>query len=214
MAKERKNAAVRQYGGARRLNPAARRAQLLACAMQVFARRGLGAARHAEVAATAGMSVATVFVYFPTRELLVRAVLDEVARFIHDDVLVPIQRDEVSAPEVLRESASAFADAIERYPDHARVWLDWSTAVRDDVWPLYLEFQERVQTLLVSTTERGKREGSLSADLDSEDAARILIGAAYMIAQMKIAHIDSVRVRHFIESLVAGFLFRPAAGAA
>ena len=101
MAKARKNAAARQDGGARRLNPAARRAQLLACAMQVFARRGLGAARHAEVAATAGMSVATVFVYFPTRELLVKAVLDEVARFIHDDVLVPIQRDEVPAPEVL-----------------------------------------------------------------------------------------------------------------
>lgn len=180
--------------------------------MQVFARRGLGAARHAEVAEVAGMSVATVFVYFPTRELLVRAVLDEVARFIHDDVLVPIQRDTVSAPEVLRESAAAFADSIDRHPDHARVWLDWSTAVRDDVWPLYLEFQERIQTLLVSTTERGKREGSLSADLDSEDAARLLIGAAYMIAQMKIAEIDSARVRHFIESLVAGFLFRPGGG--
>jgi hypothetical protein len=26
---------------------------------------------------------------------------------------------------------------------------------------------------------------------------------------MKIAHIDSARVRHFIETLVAGFLFRP-----
>ncbi len=212
MAKLRKNAAARQNAGARRLNPAARRAQLLACAMQVFARRGLGAARHAEVAEVAGMSVATVFVYFPTRELLVRAVLDEVARFIHDDVLVPIQRDTVSAPEVLRESAAAFADSIDRHPDHARVWLDWSTAVRDDVWPLYLEFQERIQTLLVSTTERGKREGSLSADLDSEDAARLLIGAAYMIAQMKIAEIDSARVRHFIESLVAGFLFRPGGG--
>ncbi|MCC6706739.1 MAG: TetR/AcrR family transcriptional regulator [Gammaproteobacteria bacterium] len=212
MAKLRKNAAARQNAGARRLNPTARRAQLLACAMQVFARRGLGAARHAEVAEVAGMSVATVFVYFPTRELLVRAVLDEVARFIHDDVLVPIQRDTVSAPEVLRESAAAFADSIDRHPDHARVWLDWSTAVRDDVWPLYLEFQERIQTLLVSTTERGKREGSLSADLDSEDAARLLIGAAYMIAQMKIAEIDSARVRHFIESLVAGFLFRPGGG--
>ncbi len=212
MAKLRKNAAARQNAGARRLNPTARRAQLLACAMQVFARRGLGAARHAEVAEVAGMAVATVFVYFPTRELLVRAVLDEVARFIHDDVLVPIQRDTVSAPEVLRESAAAFADSIDRHPDHARVWLDWSTAVRDDVWPLYLEFQERIQTLLVSTTERGKREGSLSADLDSEDAARLLIGAAYMIAQMKIAEIDSARVRHFIESLVAGFLFRPGGG--
>ena len=156
------------------------------------------------------MSVPTVFNYFPTREALVQAVLDEVARFILEDVLRPLQRDEVPAPAVLRESALVFADSIDRHPDHARVWLDWSTSVRDDLWPRYLAFQDRVQALLMTTTERGKREGSLPADLDSEDAVRLLIGAAYMIAQMKIARIDSARVRHFIESLMAGFLFRPA----
>lgn len=155
------------------------------------------------------MSVPTVFVYFPTREALVQAVLEEVARLIHDDVLKPLQRDEVPAPTVLRQSALAFAEAIDLYPDHARVWLDWSTSVRDELWPRYLAFQDRVQTLLLTTTLRGKTEGSLPADLDAEDAVRLLIGAAYMIAQMKLTGTDSARVRHFIESLVEGFLFRP-----
>ena len=36
---------------AARLAPAERRAQLLACALHVFARRGLGRATHADVAA-------------------------------------------------------------------------------------------------------------------------------------------------------------------
>ena len=42
--------------------------------MRVFARRGLGAARHAEIAKEAGVSVPAVFFYFPTREELVTAV--------------------------------------------------------------------------------------------------------------------------------------------
>ena len=124
-------------------------------------------------------------------------------------MLKPLQRDEVPAPTVLRQSALAFAEAIDLYPDHARVWLDWSTSVRDELWPRYLAFQDRVQTLLLTTTLRGKAEGSLPADLDAEDAVRLLIGAAYMIAQMKLTGTDSARVRHFIESLVEGFLFRP-----
>lgn len=209
MANSRSDDASARPPGARRLAPDARRAQLLACALKVFARRGLGAARHAEIAAEAGMSVPTVFVYFPTREALVQAVLDEVGRLIHDDVLKPLQREEVPAPAVLRQSALAFAEAIDRYPDHARVWLDWSTSVRDELWPRYLAFQDRVQALLLATTLRGKAEGSLPADLDAEDAVRLLIGSAYMIAQMKLTGTDTARVRHFIESLVEGFLFRP-----
>ena len=63
----------------RRLAPEARRAELMAVAIEVFARRGLGEARHAEIAAEAGVSVPTVFVYFPTRDALVHAVLDHVA---------------------------------------------------------------------------------------------------------------------------------------
>lgn len=210
MAKDRKNAAPHAHGS-RRLNPEARRAQLLRCAMTVFAQRGIGEARHAEIARVAGVSVGSVFNYFPTRAALVEAVLDEVARFILDDVLVPIQREQVPAPQVLLESALAFAASIEDHPDHARVWLDWSTAVRDEVWARYLAFQDRVLNVLGTTTERGKREGSLPAELDTDNAVRLLVGSAHMIAQMQIAGSDAGRVRHFIESIIAGFIFRPGA---
>jgi TetR/AcrR family transcriptional regulator, hemagglutinin/protease regulatory protein len=193
----------------RRLAPEARRRQLLDCALTVFARRGIGEARHAEIAREAGMSVPTVFNYFPTREALVQSVLDDVGRFILDDILRPIQDDQRPAPEVLHDSALAFANAVEAYPDYARVWLDWSTAVRDDVWPRYLEFQDRVFALLGATTERGKREATLPAELDTEDAVRLLVGSAHMIAQMQIAGSDPARVRQFIASIIEGFIFRP-----
>jgi TetR/AcrR family transcriptional regulator, hemagglutinin/protease regulatory protein len=52
---------------ARRLDPSERRPQLLECAMRVFARRGLGSARHSEIAKEAKVSVPTVFFYFPSR---------------------------------------------------------------------------------------------------------------------------------------------------
>jgi len=65
----------------KRLPPEERRAQLLATALEVFARRGFGRAGHAEIAEAAGVAVSTVFVYFKTREALVGAVLAEVGRF-------------------------------------------------------------------------------------------------------------------------------------
>ena len=45
------------------------------CAIEVFSRRGIGRAGHAEIAEQAKVSVATVFNYFNTREELVDEVL-------------------------------------------------------------------------------------------------------------------------------------------
>ncbi len=194
----------------RRMAPQARRAQLLRCAIMVFARRGLGEGRHAEIAREAGTSVPTVFNYFATRDELLAAVLDEVERFILDDVLRPIQAHDAPAPEVLVESALAWANAVQEHADYARIWLDWSTAVRDGVWGRYLEFQDRVFEVFLPTMLRGRREGSLPANLDVDDAVRLLVGSAHMIAQMQFNGMGAGRVRHFIESLIEGFVFRPA----
>ena len=49
---------------ASKLSPEVRREQLLMQAIKVFARRGLGAGRHAEIAEEAQVSVPTVFSYF------------------------------------------------------------------------------------------------------------------------------------------------------
>ena len=121
--------------------------------MRVFARRGLGGARHAEIAKEARVSVPTVFFYFPTREALVKAVLDEVARFL-TDMAVRIHSCGGAAPRIVLAHAKAFADSVDTHPDYARVWLDWSTAIREEIWPHYLEFQENIVGIIANTIRR------------------------------------------------------------
>jgi len=199
----RRNASKRALRRARaaRLSPEDRRAQLLGVALRVFARRGLGEARHAEIAEEAGVSVPTVFVYFPNRAGLVSAVLDEVAKFLIG-MAERVHDTKAPVPRVVLAHAQAFADSIDTHPDHARIWLDWSTAIRDEVWPRYLAFQEKVVEIVERTLERGLRDGSVSVDVDPEDDARLIVGAAHMVAQMKLLQAAPERVARFVRTLV------------
>src|SRR5271166_4378195 len=166
-----------------RLDPSERRPQLLRCAMRVFARRGLGGAHHAEIAREAHVSVPTVFFYFPTREALVMAVLDEVARFL-TEMTVRIHSGGGAAPQIVLAHAKAFADSVDTHTDYARVWLDWSTAIREEIWPRYLQFQENIVANIANTIRRWRLEHKIVDD-DAEDDARLIVGSAHMIAQLK-----------------------------
>jgi TetR/AcrR family hemagglutinin/protease transcriptional regulator len=186
---------------ARRLAPSERRTQLLACALRVFARRGLGEARHAEIAKEAGVSVPAVFFYFPTRADLVDAVLSEVERF-YRAMADEIHSQPLPAPQLLSGHGFAFADSVDTHPDHARVWLDWSTAIRDEVWPRYLIFQSYVVKVLEKTIRRGQREGDFAVDIDPEDNAHLMFGSAHMIAQMKFTQQSPEKIERFLHTLV------------
>lgn len=185
---------------ARRLEQSERRPQLLQCAMRVFARRGLGGARHSEIAKEARVSVPTVFFYFPTREALVKAVLDEVARFL-TDMTVRIHASNAPAPDIVLAHAKAFADSVDTHPDYARVWLDWSTAVREEIWPLYLDFQENIVGIIANTIRRWQRERGVSEE-EAEDDARLIVGSAHMIAQLKFTRCAPEKLDHFLRTLV------------
>lgn len=184
----------------------------MAAALAVFARRGLGEARHAEIAADAGVSVPTVFFYFPTREALVDAVLDEVERSLLD-MATTIHAGRGPADAVLLEHLRAFAASVEASPSHARIWLDWSTAVRDEVWKRYLVFIERMLATVRATLERGQREGSIARTSGADDQARLLVGSAHMLALMKFSGAPEDRLEHFFRTLMDAVLGRPAAGA-
>lgn len=186
---------------ARRLPPEKRRAQLLDCALRVFARRGIGAARHAEVATDAGVSVPTVFVYFEKRSALVGAVLDEVSRF-YLELGRAVHQVPRPAPATILAHARAFAASVDSHPDYARVWLGWSNAVRDDIWPRYLAFEQALVELLAGTLQRGQREGSIAPGIAPEDGARIAIGAAHMIARMKFSARPEAEVERFLQAVV------------
>jgi TetR/AcrR family hemagglutinin/protease transcriptional regulator len=196
-------------GKRRRLSPAARRAELLEVALRVFARRGIGRATHAEIAAEAGCSLGTTFVYFPTREDLVAAVLAEVERF-YIDMLRPESRWSDPAPDAIRGHVAAFTHSVASEPDHARIWLEWSASIREDIWSRYLAFQERIVSAIAATIERGRREATIAADIDSEDTARLLMGAAHMLAHMKFGGQSDEKIAHFVRTLLgASFRIRP-----
>ena len=198
--------------GRRRLSPEARRGELMACALEVFARRGLGEARHAEIAAEAGVSVPTVFFYFPNREVLVDAVLDEV-----DSFLIEMARGVHAMPRpadaVLLDHLRGFAASVESSPAHARIWLDWSTAVREQFWQRYLDFIERMLAIVRTTLERGQREGTISRSSDADAQARLLVGSAHMLALMKISGSPPEKLEHFFGTLMEAVIGRPGVAA-
>jgi len=169
--------------------------------MRVFARRGLGAARHAEIARAARVSVPTVFFYFPTRKALVGAVLEEVARFF-TEMAETVHSKRGPAPELILEHMRAFADAVETHPDHTRVLLEWSTALRDEVWPLFLRFQEKIIALIARTIRRWRIETASDRDPEAEDDARMIAATGYVLVQMKVAKLPNSRIERFLQTLV------------
>lgn len=196
-------AAKRQW-----MRTADRRAQLLDSAIRVFARDGIGRASHASIAADTGVSVATVFVHFPTREALVRDVLTTVDTFMSAMILDVLDSHD-DPREALLALARAFADSVDSHPDYARVWLDWSTAVHDENWAGWLDFQKRALRRIRQTIRDGVRAGVAPSDIDVDAAARIFNGAAHIVALMKFGAARRADVDRMLISLVDSSLRLP-----
>jgi TetR/AcrR family transcriptional regulator, hemagglutinin/protease regulatory protein len=109
---------------ASRLEKAEGRGLLVQCAMRVFARSGLGAARHAEIARKAKVSVPTMFCYFPTRKALVNVVHEEVVRFF-TEMAERVHSKRGSAAEIILEHLRALADAVETDPKPENSTSGW-----------------------------------------------------------------------------------------
>lgn len=174
---------------------------LLQHAIGVFAGRGIGGARHAEIARKAKVAVPTVFFYFPTRKALVNAVLEEVARFFVE-MAEAAHGKRSPAPEVILEHLRAFADAVDMHPDHTRILLEWSTALRGETWPAFLKFQEKIIAMLVRTIRRPRMETGSDRDPRAEDDARLIAVTGYVLVQMKLAKLPSSRIERFLRTVV------------
>jgi len=183
-----------------RLLPADRRAQLVGHAIACFADHGIARATQAQVAERAGVSVSAVYSYFRTRADLVAAVLEAVAAAI---VTMVQAADAPSAPvrEALTTLARHTADMAVDQPDAVRVWLDWSTGVRADVWPQFLALQGQLQAHVRAVLAR---EAPDSPALNS--AARLFVGGAHTLALMRFEQVSAAELALFIDQMVGGTL--------
>jgi TetR/AcrR family hemagglutinin/protease transcriptional regulator len=192
---------------AARLSPEARKAQLLETAIRVFAVEGIGHSNHSQIASQAGVSLASVFAYFPTHEDLTRAVLKEVSRFMLDELVEANQTGSEDALSSIENTLIGFADMIDhpRHCNYAKVWFDWSTAIREKTWPLYLEHHVKVLKVFETTLRRGKVAGEVPRQVKEKDAAWVLVGVGHMIAHMKFAGESKLRITRTIDQLVRSY---------
>lgn len=166
-----------------RLNPEQRKQQLLDAAILVFARRGLGRAAHADIAEETGVSVPTVFNYFKTREDLVDAVLTHIENYFIDAAVechhTPNAKDD---PLMTMQAHSfSFLQKAQSEPDIVKIWLEWSASVREDTWPRYMEFQEKILDIIEPTIQEGLDKGQMNSQLSARELGRILFGQAHPV---------------------------------
>lgn len=165
----------------KRLSPEERKTQLLEAAIDLFAEKGLGEAKHADIARRVGISTAATFVYFPTREALLASVVDEIGRFFlatFDDV----EPQPGDAPQILKTLAHIALEHVETHPSYVRVWLGWSTRFDDGMRSRYLDFQEQLLTKLSEIL--WACEDNISRE--NRDDARILLSASQALSLMKL----------------------------
>ncbi len=164
-----------------RLSPEQRKEQLLKFALESFSKRGIGRAGHADIADMAHVSVATVFNYFSTREELVDAVLNEAEREFHQLILESTSVEHRDVRSALSHVALQLIDAALEDKDWLKVWFEWSTSIREDIWPNFVQGKNVVLdrfTILFSQSIESKELETTHTPLE---LARMFDGICYIL---------------------------------
>lgn len=163
-----------------RLSPQKRKEQLHDIAIEVFARRGIGRGGHADIAEIAQVSVATVFNYFQTREDLVDEVLNQVEKHYSEFINKSIDTD-ASAEHNLNTLTNNIINSAIIGENWMKVWFEWSTSTRDEVWPLFLTCNESNQKKMELMFDNAMERGEICDRHNSADLANLFHGICYSL---------------------------------
>jgi TetR/AcrR family transcriptional regulator, mexCD-oprJ operon repressor len=139
-------------------------AAIVEAAARVFAERG-GQASMGEVAAAAGISRATLYRYFPSRELLLEK-LAQVSLTETGERLRAAKLEQVPTPEGLTRAVRALITVGDRY----------IVLAREHVQPDSAQFEQRLAAPLRSLLERGQAAGEIRTDLSAAWLMEALVG--------------------------------------
>ena len=160
-----------------------RRQDLVIAAYRAIAERGFEGLRTRDVAAEAGVNIATLHYYFPTKESLIRGVVDHaMGRF--RSTLAPR-----GAPAAqLRDHLRAVRRLLLDEPELGAVMVELALrSSRDDaIAALLAETFQAWHTTMRGLLRRGVREGSLRPELDSPGVAALIMSTltAFMLPVM------------------------------
>jgi AcrR family transcriptional regulator len=149
-----------------------RRQELVRAAYSQIAEQGFEGLRTREVAAEVGVNIATLHYYFPTKESLIRGVLEHaMGRF--RSTLTP----HGSPSDQLRNHLRAVRDLLRDEPELGSVMAELALrSARDEsIQAIVTETFEAWHTVMRALLRRGVRDGKLRAELDNEGVASLII---------------------------------------
>ncbi|HKV89069.1 MAG TPA: TetR/AcrR family transcriptional regulator [Candidatus Dormibacteraeota bacterium] len=158
-------------GGAR-VGQEKRREELIQAAFRLIARHGFEGLRTRDVAAEVGVNIATLHYYFPTKEALIRGVVDHaMGRF--RSTLAP----HGSPAEQLRNHLRAVRKLVLEEPELGIVMGELGLrSSRDEAMSSLLEeMNDGWLITMRGLLRRAAREGALKPEMDGEGVASLLV---------------------------------------
>ena len=149
-----------------------RRQALVRAAFEQIADRGFEGLRTREVAAAVGVNIATLHYYFPTKEALIRGVLELAMQRFR-----PTLRSDGSSGDQLRNHLEAVQRLLREEPLLGIVLAELALrSARDPAMAQIIEeTNEAWHRTVRGLLRRAARDGHLRPELDSEDVAAIVI---------------------------------------
>jgi AcrR family transcriptional regulator len=155
---------------------AARRAQIIECAIETIAETGFVEASLARIAQQAGVSTGVISYYFDGRDALMRAMAAHVLTTVQ--VFIQPRVDLSRGPRAALQSAlAAFVGATAAYPKHLVALWKIAMAGRLDLYPTdYRPMENARSRAFRNILEWGQREGTFRA-FDMVSMVGAIIGA-------------------------------------
>jgi AcrR family transcriptional regulator len=175
---------------------AARREQIIEAAMSRFAEGGFHSTGMAEVITATGLSAGAVYRYFPSKEALIRAIVEERVLSAAASAFERILDEGVDDPVEAVSAALGTVDAISAREgvDLTRVAVQaWAEALRNpDILEVAQGAYARMRFYLAAVARRGQEHGRLAADADPDELAKTMLSLAmgYLIQRLIMNDVD------------------------
>src|SRR3954447_17709743 len=179
------------------------RDELLAAALEVFARCGYGAASVDEIAQAAGYSKGALYWHFSNKAELLLALLEERIDAPTRELVALLE----SAPperDMSVEANREFARRLSRQRDAVLLEREyWSLAIRDpELRARYAERQTELRAALAGALEaRARHLGTPDLPMPAEDVARIVMSIIGVLTVDELVEAGSVRPELLGETL-------------
>jgi AcrR family transcriptional regulator len=178
-----------------------RPAELMAAGLRLFAERGFAGTRLEDVAAKAGVSKATVYLYFENKEKLFEAVVRDTVTPSMDQASALVDAFDGSTPNLLRTLLTLLEGALDspfpavaklvlaesgNFPELARLWAD--------------VVARRMLALLHRVVKRGIDRGEFRR-VNPEDVAPLIVAPVVFLGLLKQSfgpHTDIQIDRHSV----------------